>query len=81
MTGNPATAVFFEPEFILMVTVSIIQKLVYIYRNINNDNQMTMKKLSAAIAALLAGLTLSAQELDPATLANGINSVMESQAC
>ena len=52
-----------------MVTVLIIQKLVYIYRNINNDNQMTMKKLSAAIAALLAGLTLSAQELDPATLA------------
>ena len=30
---------------------------------------MTMKRLSAAIAALLAGLTLSAQELDPATLA------------
>ena len=43
-----------------MVTVLIIQKLVYIYRNINNDNQMTMKRLSAAIAALLAGLTLSA---------------------
>ena len=53
----------------MMVTVLIIQKLVYIYRNINNDNQMTMKKLSAAIAALLAGFTLSAQELDPATLA------------